>query len=126
MPKSPKSEARKYLVQQIIKSLETNPYAVEKAILLIGGAQTDEEQALGTTIEANDVGFAASDARLGTWCYDQIVSARRRGVKPGYAFDAKGLCLARKVAFKYVNTQLFEAAWVKLHTVTHNPEDFRD
>ncbi len=104
-------KADKALVESILKSLDENPYAVERAVLLIADAQTPDEYQWETTNVNNGVGFAASDARLGT----ELAKAIRGNTAfpPGKRLRNGTLDRARALVKRYARTQLLVAAKAK-------------
>lgn len=90
------------IVDAILKSLEENDAAVEKAMLLLGRRQTPEELAQEATLKHNNVGFSSAHARFGALAYD-IVS------KGGH-LKGKLLTVARHIAKRYARTQLLAIA----------------
>lgn len=96
------------IVDSILKSLDENPRAVMKAILILGRSQTEDELQQEATLQHNGVGFTATDARYGTWLYEQV--------SKGNSFSAKTLNGARRLAKKYARTQLLAAAKAKLES----------
>lgn len=96
------------IVDSILKSLDENPRAVMKAIVILGRNQTEDELQQEATLQHNGVGFTGTDARYGTWLYGQIVA--------GKGLSAKMLEGARKMAKKYARTQLLAAAKAKMES----------
>lgn len=94
------------IVDSILKSLDENPRAVMKAIIILGNNQTEDELQQEATLQHNGIGFTGTDARYGTWLYGQI--------KAGNSLSAKMMEGARKMAKKYARTQLLAAAKAKL------------
>lgn len=90
------------LVDAILKSLDTNDAAVEKAIRILAERQTAEELAKEATLKHNLVGFSSAHARFGALAYD-IVS------KGGH-LKGKLLTVARHIAKRYARTQLLAIA----------------
>ncbi len=74
--------------------LSKSDYAVERAMLAIFNRQTMDEQNLGSTIVHNGMGFAAPDARLGSYYARWIISGKR--------LSGKHLDKARSMSYKYV------------------------
>lgn len=95
-------KADEALIEKICTSLETNPKAVVKAILLLGKHQTAEEKVSKAALTHNGVGFSRVDAQYGGFLYDVC---QREGRLSG-----KLLNHARDMARKYARTQLFRAA----------------
>ena len=83
--------------------LDTNPLAVERAVLAIYRRQTASEQATDSTHESNGIGFNAYDARsAGYWA--SWISGMKNGMRVGPARHLTGRHLeqARKMMHKYV------------------------
>lgn len=83
-----------YTKEQIRAMLESNPKAVERAMLALYRRQTDAERQSQRTVVLNGVGFSGADARLGTY-YAKWVSNGRNLTEPH-------LSKARRMASKYV------------------------
>lgn len=83
-----------YTKEQIRAMLESNPRAVERAVLALYKRQTPEERVTGETRQLNGIGFSGADARLGTY-YAEWVSKGRNLTEPH-------LSKARRMASKYV------------------------
>lgn len=76
---------------RLIKLLDTNDTAVARAVVRIYQNQTPTERAVGTTVQHNNVGFSAADAKFLSslaWKYQQYgkLSQKqtyyaRRGIK---------------------------------------------
>lgn len=90
------------IVESILKALDESPKAVMRAIVIIGNNQTADELSQEATLQHNGVGFTGTDARYGTYLYNQI--------KAGRGLSPKMLEGARKMAKKYVRTQLLASA----------------
>jgi hypothetical protein len=90
------------LIERIRQSLETNPKAVCRAIMLLQRKQTADEQNSHATLQSNGVGFSMTDANYGSFLASVIA---REGSLRG-----KLLTDARRLALKYHRTQLFQAA----------------
>lgn len=90
------------LVDAILKSLDTNDEAVEKAIRLLAERQTSEELAQEATLKHNKVGFSSAHARFGAYAYGVLNS--------GGHLKGKTLSVARHIAKRYARTQLLQIA----------------
>ena len=90
------------LVDAILKSLDTNNEAVEKAIRLLAERQTSEELAQEATLKHNNVGFSSAHARFGAYAYSVL--------KNGGHLKGKTLSVARHIAKRYARTQLLQIA----------------
>lgn len=95
-------KADRPLVEQIIKSLDTNDRAVEKAMFLLGERQTQEELEQEATLKHNAVGFSSAHARFGALAYGIV--------KNGGHLRGKLLTVARHIAKRYARTQLLQIA----------------
>lgn len=95
-------KADRELVDKIIKSLDTNPKAVERAMWLLAKRQTEEELELEATLKHNGVGFGAAHARFGAYVYGRL--------KAGQRLTGRTLNTARHIAKRYAATQLLEMA----------------
>lgn len=83
--------------------LDTNPIAVERAVLAIYNRQTKDEQASETTREANGVGFNMYDARTAAYWVSWITGKKNgKVVGPRRHLTGKHLEQARKMMHKYV------------------------
>ena len=81
--------------------LDSNPVAVERAILRLDSLQTASERAGRYTTQRNHVGFSQSWAGFGSSVASQI--------RKGYRLSAKQVAVARKCA-KFHGSQLVEFA----------------
>lgn len=90
------------LKDDIRNSLENNPKAVCKALTMLRNRQTADERNSHATLQSNGQGFTMADANYGTFLAGVV---DREGNLRG-----KFLADGRRIALKYVNTQLFEAA----------------
>lgn len=99
------------VVDSILKAIDENPKAVERAVLLLADAQTEEEYAYETTNVNNGVGFAASDARVGTELAKIIRG--NSALPPGRRLKGPRLDQARALVRRYARTQLLCAAKAK-------------
>jgi argininosuccinate lyase len=79
--------------ESIIKLIETNNLAVERAILVVWKNQTKEEQRASDTLENNGVGFTGAHAKMGSYYAEWINSGKH--------LNGKHLEKARKMAVKY-------------------------
>ncbi|MNC24624.1 hypothetical protein D3C75_726830 [compost metagenome] len=93
------------LLDRIIRHLDGNPEAVVRAIILIGDAQTQDEQEHHAALQHNGVGWSMMDANFGTFLHSV---AKQQG-----KFHGKLLDQARTLAKKYAKTQLFAHAKAK-------------
>lgn len=94
------------IVDKIVKSLETNDRAVEKAILILGSYQTASEKESHAALVHNGQGFSRAHANFGMWAYNIIMS--------GGHLRGKALVKAREIALRYARTQLLDRAKEKL------------
>lgn len=102
------------MVAKIVASLDGNVAAVERAMILLYGAQTPVEQASEITTEHNAVGFAANDATVGTRITKNVIlKARAAGVAEGRCLWGRSLEIARRITKRYAGTQLLAAAKAK-------------
>lgn len=99
-------KADRPLVDKIIHSLDTNNAAVERAMLLLGDRQTQEELANEATLKHNSIGFSSAHARFGAYVYGVL--------KNGGHLKGKTLTVARHIAKRYARTQLLQLAKDKL------------
>ena len=86
--------------------LDSNPVAVERAILRLYSLQTASEKASGSTYYRNNVGFSGSWAEFGTSLAQWIQRCRRPA---GRKLSPRQLAAARKCA-KFHGSQLVEFA----------------
>lgn len=86
---------------QLQSGLDTHSKWVEQAIVVLYKRQTNEEQHAEATRVLNGRGFAACDARSGTYMAKWILSGKN--------LNGKWLDKARKMAKKY-SRQLLEAS----------------
>jgi hypothetical protein len=86
---------------QIVTLLNSNPKAVERAMIVIYDRQTVDEKASSTTRHSNNRGFSA--------CTDKRGSYFARWVLSGRSLTGHHLDKARKIAL-YHRKQLLEAA----------------
>jgi hypothetical protein len=86
---------------ELQQGLDSNPKWVERAIVVLYERQTADEQRSSTTKVSNGMGFAACDARVGTYMAKWILSGKH--------LDGTWLDRARRMAKKYIR-QLLEAA----------------
>lgn len=93
------------LLDRINRHLDTNPQAVVRAIILIGDAQTKDEQESHAALQHNGVGWSMCDANYGTFLHS---IAKKEG-----RFPAKLMAGAQRLAKKYAKTQLFAHAKAK-------------
>lgn len=108
-------KADQAVVDSILKAIDENPRAVERAILILADAQTQDEYAYETTNENNGVGFAASDARAGTELAKLIRG--NTAFPPGKRLrNVADLDRARSIVKRYARTQLLAAAKMKQST----------
>lgn len=83
--------------------LDTNPIAVERAVLAIYARQTAAEQASETTSESNGVGFNVYDARTAAYWVSWITGTKNgKKIGPARHLTGKHLESARKMMHKYV------------------------
>lgn len=94
------------MVARIIKALDNNPEAVERAILLLGKEQTSNELNYHGALEHNGRGFSKAHAAYGTWAYDIL--------KNGGHLHGHALAKCRHIAKRYARTQLLAAAKEKM------------
>ncbi len=94
------------IVDSIIKALETNDKAVEKAILILGSYQTASEQESHAALVHNGRGFSRAHANFGMWAYKILIS--------GGHLRGNALTKAREITLRYARTQLLERAKEKL------------
>lgn len=94
------------IVDSIIKSLETNDRAVEKAILILGSYQTASEKECHAALVENGKGFSRAHANFGMWAYEILQS--------GGHLRGKAMTKARGIALRYARTQLLECAKQKM------------
>lgn len=89
---------------EIVSLLNTNPKAVERAMVVIYDRQTADEKADSTTRHSNNRGFSA--------CTDKRGSYYARWVLSGRSLTGHHLIKARKIAI-FHRKQLLEAAKAK-------------
>lgn len=85
----------------IFNLLVSNNRAVERAMIAIYNRQTEDEQIAQDTRHSNGKGFAAPDARLGSYYAKWVLSGRQ--------LTGRHLDKARQMSFKYIR-QLAEVA----------------
>lgn len=61
----------------IVKLLDSNDLAVDRAIAAIYNRQTYDERKIGKTTVRNGVGFSGAHARLGTYYAKWVLSGKR-------------------------------------------------
>lgn len=106
--------AERALVARIHRSLDTSVAAVERAMVLLYGAQTATEQAAEVTTEHNAVGFSANDATVGSRIVKNVIlRAEAAGVPAGKRLWGSSLAISRRIAKRYAGTQLLDAARTK-------------
>ena len=93
------------LLDRIIRHIKGNPEAVVRAIILIGDAQTKDEQEAQAALQHNGAGWSMADANYGTFLHR---IAKADGRFPAKLFDS-----AQRLALKYARTQLFAHAKAK-------------
>jgi hypothetical protein len=89
----------------IFSLLVYNSRAVERAMIAIYNRQTEDEQIAQDTKHSNGKGFAASDARLGSYYAKWVLSGKQ--------LTGSHLDKARQMSFKYIR-QLAEVANEKM------------
>lgn len=94
---------------EINSLLETNPKAVEQAMLRLWDRQTRVEQQQNATIYHNTVGFSAFHARSGMKFAKFIMAAIRKGVPAGERLYGTAAEKALKIALRH-SKQLVEVA----------------
>lgn len=99
-------KADQKLVDEILKSLETNDRAVLRAMWLLAKRQTQDELAQEATLVHNGQGFSSAHARFGAFVYGRL--------KAGQTISQKTLNTARKITKQYARTQLLEMAKARL------------
>lgn len=99
-------KADRTLVAQILNALETNDRAVERAMLLLGQRQTQDELEQEATLKHNAIGFSSAHARFGAYAYSVV-----RG---GGRLKGNALAVARHIAKRYARTQLLQIAKEKI------------
>ena len=85
--------------EKIVKLLNTNDKAVERAILRLYSFQTIDERTYGHTETNNGVGFNRYDANLLSGFAEQLIQYKR-------PLSGKQLIIARKKLVKYANQLL--------------------
>lgn len=98
-------KADNLLIENIRRSLETNPKAVARALCMLRDMQTADEQSSNATLQHNGVGFSMVDANYGQFLAGVV--DRDGGLRGKLLEDG------RRLALKYSRTQLFEAAKAK-------------
>lgn len=104
-------KADEALIEEIKQSLQTNPKAVCRAIMLLQRNQTADERTAHATLQRNNVGFTMVDADFGAFLAGVI--AREHTLR-GSLLE-KG----RKMTMKYARTQLFAAAKERRNGKSH-------
>jgi hypothetical protein len=89
----------------ILQALNSNPLAVERALVLLYEGQTRDEQLDRTTHHTNGMGFNYHHAGIG--------SALARIVQRGGHLNRDQLARGRGITSYYAGTQLLQAAIVK-------------
>lgn len=101
---------------------------VVRALELLFGRQTQDEQWTRSTRHLNHRGFAQSHASTGSWLVDTVIAEGREAGRPeSELLRGKALELGRKIALHYCNTQLVEATcrkYAPLGFVLPKPADF--
>lgn len=92
----------KYTKEDILKMLDENPRAVERALVRIYRAQTDAEKRTKSAMTRNKVGFSSSHAPLGTYLASWVLSGKR--------LTGRYLDKGREIAKAYAGTQLLRVA----------------
>ena len=106
--------ADRVLVGRIRASLNRNPVAVVRALEMLFAAQTRDEQVVAETVHTNERGFSQADARTGTWLVQVVIAGGRdAGFTEEGLLRGKALEMGRRIASKYVRTQLLSAAKAK-------------
>jgi len=92
---------QKFSQAYIFSLLVSNNHAVERAMIAIYNRQTEDEQIAQDTKHSNGKGFAAPDARLGSYYAKWVLSGKQ--------LTGAHLEKARQMSFKYIR-QLSEVA----------------
>jgi hypothetical protein len=79
--------------EEIIEMLETNPRAVERAMVAIWKRQTQDEQRDFTTRHSNNIGFCGWSAKSGSYYAQRVQN--------GGALTGHHLVKARKIAIHH-------------------------
>lgn len=87
------TQPKKWTKEALLEMLEKSDKAVAKALLVLYGFQTAEEQAVGATREDNGAGFNGADA-------DYLSSVAQFAEKTGF-LTAKQLTIVRPKIRKY-------------------------
>ena len=98
------------LVGRIRASLNRDPRAVVRAIDVLFGRQTEDEQNVRQTIHTNERGFRQNHAKRGSELAAIIAHGRLNGVPEKALLRGPALDDAREIASWYVNTQLLDLA----------------
>ena len=80
--------------EKVIALINTNNAAVERAMVVVFNNQTRDEQRIEATTHNNGIGFAACDARKGSYYAKWVLSGKH--------LTGRHLERARKMACKYV------------------------
>lgn len=120
--------ARRELAARCRSAVLYSNVGVVRALELLFGRQTDDEQWSRTTRHLNQRGFAQHHASLGSWLVDEVIAEGREAGRPeSELLRGKALEMGRKIALHYCNTQLVEATIRKhapLGFVLPRPTDF--
>jgi len=84
--------------KRVVALLDSNPRAVERAMVVLYKAQTLEERLSAQTTKRNGVGFSAFHAELGTEFARRVLGGRR--------LEGYDLARARKMAKRYTRQLL--------------------
>ena len=115
--------ADRVLVGRIRASLNRNPVAVVRALEMLFAAQTRDEQVVAETVHTNERGFSQADARTGTWLVQVVIAGGRdAGFTEEGLLRGKALEMGRRIASKYVRTQLLSAAKAKQAAAEYEAE----
>lgn len=110
------------LVGRIKASLLRDPRAVVRAIDILFGRQTEDEQRSEQTRWDNARGFRKNHAKRGSELHALITQGRTAGLPEKALLRGQALADARGIAGWYVNTQLLELARAKAEAAEYEAE----
>jgi hypothetical protein len=93
-----KATESRWTVEAMQRRLAKDPVAVERALVTLFYQQTASEQASGTTVEDNSVGFTGVDAQILSSFAEWVLKSTRA---PGQKLTNKQMALAQKKILKY-------------------------
>jgi len=120
--------ARREIAARCRSAVLYSNVGVVRALELLFGHQTTDEQWTHSTRHLNQRGFSQSHARTGSWLVETVIAEGREAGRPeGELLRGKALEMGRQIALHYCNTQLVEATcrkYAPLGFVLPAPKDF--